>query len=152
MSGRRQVEARWGVEFWRLVSDFADQGLTRSETAKALGYRVDSFSKALADNPEKDPFDAFIISIRYLNETGETLKTALERMASEGRTWGYAARQTGYSDGHTLKRAAISRGWDIGLSSAVGRPRINRPEQQKETPFTTGWPTWAQVYAMSPPK
>ena len=152
MSGRRQVESRWGVEFWQLVADFAEQGLTRSDTAKALGYRVDSFSKTLADNPGKDPFDAFIISIRYLNETGETLKTALERMASEGRTWGYAARQTGYADGHTLKRAAISRGWDIGLSSTVGRPRINRTESAKETPFTTGWPTWAKVYAMSPPK
>ena len=152
MSGRRQVESRWGVEFWQLVADFAEQGLTRSDTAKALGYRVDSFSKTLADNPGKDPFDAFIISIRYLNETGETLKTALERMASEGRTWGYAARQAGYADGHTLKRAAISRGWDIGLSSSIGRPRINRQEKPREGPFTTGWPTWAQVYAMSPPK
>lgn len=152
MSGKRQVEARWGVKFWQLVSDFADQGLSRSDTARALGYRIDSFSKLLADNPQKDPFDAFIISIRYLNETGETLKTALERMAFEGRTWGYAARKTGYSDGHTLKRAAISRGWDIGLSSVIGRPRIRGTNKQKNTPFTTGWPSWERVYAMGSSK
>ncbi len=148
MSGKRQIEARWGVEFWRLVSDLADQGLTRSDAARALGYRVDSFSKLLASNPAKDPFDAFIVSVRYLNETGETLKTALERMAVEGRTWGYAAKHTGYADGHTLKRAAHSRGWDIQLSSTIGRPRIHGAEKQKNIPFTTGWPSWEKVYAM----
>lgn len=147
MSGKRQIEARWGVEFWRLVSDFAEQGLTRSDTARALGYRVDSFCHLLANNPGRDPFEPFIVAQGYLHDTGETMRQALERMSSEGRSWAYAARVIGYGDSHNLKRAAAARGITVTMNSRPGRPRT-RPAIQKREPFTTGWPTWQQVYAM----
>ena len=153
MTGKRQVEARWGVKFWDLVTDFAEQGLNRSDTARALGYRVDSFSKLLAANPGHDPFEAFIVAQAYLKDTGETMRQALERLAAEGKTWGDAANVIGYSDGSRLKRAAASRGLTVQLRTIVGRPR--RPEKRKKVDqgpnVTTGWPTWEKVYEMTSP-
>lgn len=149
MSGKRQVEARWGVPFWQLIRDFADQGLTRSDTARAIGYRVDSFCHMLANNPGRDPFDDFIVAQAYLKDTGETMRQALERMSAEGRSWGYAARQIGYGDSHNLKRAALARGINVQMNSKpTGRPRVRPIPAPKETPFTTGWPSWERVYAM----
>lgn len=140
-----QVETRWGVKFWNLIADFADQGLTRFDTARSIGYRTDSFCDLLARSPDKDPFDHSIISLRYLCETGESFKGALERMALEGRTWGYAAKCIGYQDGRTLRRAAENRGWSIALLIVVGRPRTRR-EVLKNIEVTRGWPTWNKVY------
>lgn len=149
MSGKRQVEARWGVPFWQLIRDFAEQGLSRSDTARAIGYRIDSFCHMLAQNPGRDPFDAFIVAQAYLNDTGETMRQALERMSKEGRSWGYAARQIGYGDGHSLKRAAMARGINAQMNSThTGRPRVRPIAPPKEVPMTTGWPSWEKVYAM----
>lgn len=149
MTGMRQVEARWGMIFWKLVADFADQGLSRSDTARALGYRIDSFSKLLARNQQHDPFEASVIALAYLRDTGETMRQALERMSAEGRSWGYAARTIGYADGSRLKRAAFSRGIDVRMNSThTGRPRI-RPAAKKRDNLTTNWPTWEKVYAMT---
>lgn len=149
MSGKRQVEARWGVPFWRLIADFAEQGLTRSDTARAIGYRVDSFCQMLANNPNFDPFDDFIVAQAYLKDTGETMRQALERMAAEGRSWGYAARQIGYYNSHCLKRAALARGIVVEMNSKhTGRPRVRPVSKAKEVPFTTGWPSWEKVYAL----
>ena len=53
-SSKRRIEARWGLPFWTLVKDFAEQGLTRFDTARALGYRPDSFCSMLAAHPKKD--------------------------------------------------------------------------------------------------
>lgn len=148
MTGKRQVEARWGVNFWQLVSDFADQGLNRSDTARALGYRVDSFSKMLAQNPRRDPFEAFIVAQAYLKDTGETFRGALERMSAEGRSWSYAARAIGYVDGSRLKRAANARGVAVEMNSRPGRPRLHAAPKKRDN-FTTNWPTWEKVYAMT---
>lgn len=148
MTGVRQIEARWGVIFWKLVADFADQGLSRSDTARALGYRVDSFSKLLAAHPEHDPFDPSVIAIAYLNDTGETMRQALERMAREGKTWADAAKVIGYSDGTRLKIATASRGWKVELRTDEGRPRTRKRRSDDRLNVTTGWPTWQQVYAM----
>ena len=148
MTGKRQIEARWGVEFWQLVSDFAEQGLNRSDKARALGYRVDSFSKLLAQNPRRDPFDAFIVAQAYLKDTGETMRRALERMAAEGRSWAYAARAIGYGDAHNLKRAAIERGIIVEMNSRPGRPQTRQAAQKRDS-LTTNWPSWEKVYEIT---
>lgn len=146
MTGKRQIEARWGVEFWQLVADFADQGLTRFDTARALGYRPDSFCKMLAQNPKRDPFEPSSRALAYLRDTGENLREALERMAKEGRSWGYAARAIGYRDGSQLKRAAIHRGIIVQMNSKhPGRPRV-RPVPEKRGDLTLNWPSWERVY------
>jgi hypothetical protein len=142
------VEARWGVEFWQLVSDFAEQGLSRFDTARAIGYRPEGFCHLLARMPGKDPFEPSSRALAYLKDTGENLRQALERMAAEGRSWGYAARAIGYASGSELKKAAIKRGILVQMNSKhPGRPRIH-PVPQKRDNLTVGWPSWSQVYAM----
>lgn len=148
MAGQRQVEERWGVLFWNLIADFADQGLTRFDTARALGYHPHSFCDLLARHPSKDPFEPFIRATAYLRDTGETMGQALKRMAEEGRSWGYAARIIGYSDGHVLKRVAAARGIDVVMNSKhTGRPRL-RAVAPKNDNLTVGWPSWDKVYEM----
>lgn len=152
MSGQRQIEARWGVNFWQLVSDFADQGLTRFDTARALGYHPHSFCYLLASNPGKDPFEPFIRATAYLKDTGETMGQALHRMAEEGRSWGYAAKVIGYSEGHVLKRVAVARGIKVEMTSTHGRPRTRTVRKEPRGPnVTDGWPSWAKVYEMTSP-
>jgi len=154
VNGKRKIENRWGVEFWQLISDFADQGLTRFDTARALGYRPDSFCKMLARNPKRDPFDEFIRAQAYLKDTGETMRQALERMAAERRSWGYAATVIGYADGSALKRAAEARGIFVQMNSRhTGRPRV-RPAftvVSRGPNVTSGWPNWSEIYAMARP-
>jgi len=146
VSGKRQIEARWGIDFWQLVSDFADQGLTRFDTARALGYRPDSFCKMLTQNPKRDPFDEFLRAQAYFKDTGETLRQALERMALERRSWGYAARAIGYADGSALKRAAVRRGVTVEMNSKhPGRPR-KHPIAPKRGDLTLNWPSWEKIY------
>lgn len=146
ITSKQRIEARWGVEFWQLVADFADQGLTRFDTARALGYRPDSFCKMLSQHPKRDPFDDFLRAQAYFKDTGETMRLALERMAAEGRSWGYAARVIGYVSGSDLKRAAIARGIVVQMNSkAPGRPRIHKaPEKRGD--LTLNWPSWGKIY------
>lgn len=148
MPGRRQIEARWGVKFWKLVSDFADQGLCRSDVAKALGYDRRHFYRMLEKNPDQDPFEQYNKAVVYLADTGETIGQALERMALEGRSWAYAAVVIGYSEGWVLKRAARDRGILTELHGRPGRPRSGERKDPVDSDFTTGWPSWKQVYAM----
>jgi hypothetical protein len=146
MTGVRLVESRWGVEFWQLVSDFAEQGLCRFDTARALGYSPQSFCHLLSRTPGKDPFDPSSRSLAYLKDTGENFRQALERMAKEGRSWGYAARVIGYSDGHTLKKAALHRGISVEMNSKhTGRPRVH-PVAPKRGDLTLNWPSWERIY------
>lgn len=146
MTGKRQIEARWGVEFWQLVADFADQGLTRFDTARALGYTEPAFCHLLSRHPKRDPFEPSSRALSYLKDTGENLRQALERMAAEGRSWGYAARVIGYSQCDTLKRAATARGIFVQMNSKhTGRPRT-RKAPEKRGDLTTNWPSWAKVY------
>jgi hypothetical protein len=148
MTGIRLVEARWGVEFWKLVSDFAEQGLSRFDTARALGYSPQGFCHLLSRTPSKDPFDPSSRSLAYLKDTGENFRQALERMSLEQRSWAYAARAIGYSDGHTLKKAARHRGITVEMNSKhPGRPRLH-PVPEKRSDLTLNWPNWSEVYAM----
>lgn len=155
MTGIRIVEARWGVKFWQLISDFAEQGLSRFDTARAIGYSPQGFCHLLSRHPEKDPFEPSSRALAYLKDTGENLREALERMAREQRSWGYAARVIGYSDGHTLKKAARHRGIFVDMNSKhPGRPRV-RPEPKKRDGLTLNWPSWGKIYEIGggpPPK
>ena len=58
IKGRTQriIEERWGMEFWALVNDFAVQGLTRQQTAWALGMSPNGLSRLLINHPSRDPF------------------------------------------------------------------------------------------------
>lgn len=151
MTGVRLVEARWGVEFWQLVSDFAEQGLNRFDTARALGYSPKGFCHLLSRHPGKDPFDPASRSLAYLRDTGENLRQALERMSKESRSWAYAAKVIGYCDGHTLKKAAQHRGIAVEMNSKhPGRPRIH-PVAPKRGDLTLNWPSWDKIYAMGGP-
>lgn len=151
MTTKREVSTRWGMDFWQLIADFADQGLSRFDTARAIGYRPDSFCHLLARTPDKDPFEASAIALAYLKDTGENLRQALERMAAEGRSWGYAARAIGYCRGHVLKKAAAKRGILVRMNSKhTGRPRLH-PVAPKRGDLTLNWPSWEKVYAMGGP-
>lgn len=151
MTGRRQVENRWGMDFWRLIADFAYQGLSRFDTARAIGYTEKAFCSLLCRHPSKDPFDPSSKSLAYLRDTGENLREALERMSKEGRSWGYAARVIGYCDGHTLKKAAEHRGIIVEMNSRPpGRPRIHA-QPQRRGDLTINWPSWDKIYSMGGP-
>jgi hypothetical protein len=152
MAGKRQIEARWGLEFWRLVEDFADQGLPRCDVAKALGYTRDGFYALLTANPSRDPFGGSNIVAAYIRDSGEGFREALERMKAEGRSWGYAAKMIGYCDGSRLKRAAQMRGVMVELRGKPGRPRLAHVKPISVSDFTTGWPSWGKVYAMGEKK
>lgn len=142
MSGRRQVEARWGVGFWVLVADFAAQGLSRFDTARALGYRPDSFCTLLRDNSKHDPFDESDRALAYLKDTGETLSQAVCRMAAQGMLATEIARVIGYRDACGLKRGLACRGIRAQFPERSTRKRKQAP---REPGLSRGWPTWTQV-------
>lgn len=140
------------MPFWQLVADFADQGLPRSDVAKALGYHRDGFYDLLSRNPSKDPFESSNIVAAYVRETGETFRSALERMSAAGMSKNAAAYVIGYSDGFGLARAMEARGIEIEFKPKLGRPRIREIKEPRGPGITRGWPSWEEVYKMSPRK
>lgn len=145
MTGIRQIEKRWGVEFWQLVRDFAEQGLPRSDVGKALGYSRDGFYTLLARNPGKDPFDSYDRAAAYVKETGESLGDALRRMARNRYNWEQAATEIGYANGWSLKRAAQLRGIKVDFGTRRGRPRTKPKTIPIGPDVSRGWPTWGKV-------
>jgi AraC-like DNA-binding protein len=142
---RQRVAERWGLPFWELLKDFADQGLSRFDTARALGYRPDSFCTLLSAHPRKDPFEPSNKPLAYLLDTGETFGEAVERMAAAGMTVTEVALAIGYSCPSGLRHAMRARDIVVEFRRPSRKPRrtVERgPNMQK------GWPTWEQVYAM----
>lgn len=109
-SPRRVVPDRWGYPFWEVVRDFAEQGLSRAQVAKAIGYSVSSFMDLLLKNPESDPFEPANIVANYVRDSGESLKDALAEMAARGFTISEAARFIGYEGAEGLRYAMKARG------------------------------------------
>lgn len=142
---RRRVTERWGLPFWELLKDFADQGLSRFDTARALGYRPDSFCTLLSAHPRKDPFEPSNKPLAYLRDTGETFGEAVERMAAAGMTVTEAALAIGYSCPSGLRHAMRARGIVVEFQRPVRKPKV---KSVRGPNITTGWPTWNQVYAM----
>lgn len=125
---RLEIENRWGCDLWALISDFAEQGLSRAQTAKALGYSVPHFCAMLRDREDVDPFEAYGVVANYVRETGESFGEALRRMAAAGYTFAQAQREIGYCDnGNPLRYAMRVRGLNIQFRSLEARPKIVKP-------------------------
>lgn len=104
------VPQRWGYPFWDVVRDMADQGLSRAQTAKALGYRSRRFEVLLRNNPHLDPFEPRLVVATYIRDTGEGFRAALERMAAAHYTLAAASREIGFSTPEALAAAMRDRG------------------------------------------
>lgn len=109
------IEARWGVPFWDLLRDLCDQGLSRPDAARALGYEsrteLQNFYRLLARNPAKDPWPRHIkIATQYVIDTGESFRDACQRLART-HTITQAAREIGFADCGAFIHAMRSRGF-----------------------------------------
>lgn len=96
---QRGIEARWGLPFWQLVREFAEQDLTRNDTARALGYNTQAFHQLLARNPRLDPFEPYGV----LRALGEPLRDVVLRMAPRF-TVTQTARAVGYAGDKPVHR------------------------------------------------
>lgn len=110
---QRIVPNRWGYPFWDVVRDMADQGLSRAQVGKALGYRSQRFLELLREHPEHDPFEPSSIVIGYLLDTGEGFRAALERMAKQNYTLAAASQAIGYRNPQDMRAAMKARGIDV---------------------------------------
>lgn len=133
-SPRRVVPDRWGYPFWEVVRDFADQGLSRAQVAKAIGYSVSSFMDLLLKNPERDPFEPSNIVANYVRDSGESLSEAVAHMAARGFTISEAARFIGYEGAEGLRYAMKVRG--------IADPGFQRKEARAK-PDKQNW-KWAE--------
>lgn len=113
MGGKIQVEERWGMRFWQLISDFAHQGLPRSDVAKAIGYTTHGFYELLYKNPELDPFEDSNIVAGYVRDSGEAFSAAVNRMAGQGLSGRKIAHAVGYADWTSAKKALEARGLQV---------------------------------------
>lgn len=113
-----EVEERWGLPFWQVVQGLHDQGLSRSEAARALGYAdrnpkngVRIFLNLLERHPEKDPWRGSYrrVPLRYTLETGESFRDAVLRLAKT-HTIKEAALAIGYTSSGALRYAMRVRG------------------------------------------
>lgn len=118
------IEERWGLPLWDLLADFAAQGLTRADSARALGMTPGALRYHLTTRPELDPFVPVVpVARAYTVDTGEPFVKACQRMAKT-HTLAEAAREVGYSDISCFKRALASRG--LMLQFQPYRPRRRR--------------------------
>ena len=144
---RQRVAARWGLDFWQLIADFAYQGLSRFDTARAIGYRPDSFCTLLSAHPEHDPFDPSHKPSAYVCDTGEPFVEAVKRMADSGMSLSETARAIGYSSTRGLRHAMGVRGVVAEFKPGFRPPKA---KPKREPQITRGWPTWKQIYASRP--
>lgn len=122
----RKIEQRWQLPFWTLVANLAEQGLSRADSARAIGFNPHSFRYHLVANPELDPFPPVAHPPRdYAADTGETFREACIRMSAT-HTVTQAARETGYADSSCFKRAMRARGLDLQFQKHTAKPRPPR--------------------------
>lgn len=122
----RKIEQRWQLPFWTLVANLAEQGLSRADSARAIGFNPHSFRYHLVAHPELDPFPPVAHPPRdYAADTGETFREACIRMSAT-HTVTQAARETGYADSSCFKRAMRARGLDLQFQKHVAKPRPPR--------------------------
>lgn len=122
----RKIEQRWQLPFWTLVANLAEQGLSRADSARAIGFNPHSFRYHLVAHPELDPFPPVAHPPRdYAADTGETFREACVRMSAT-HTVTQAARETGYADSSCFKRAMRARGLDLQFQKHTAKPRPPR--------------------------
>lgn len=111
-----RIEERWGFNFWLLVKDFADQGLTRIDTARAMGATRQWLYRILWANPLLDPFEPVstdpLVSA-WIKDTGETFGDACRRMARQGWSLTRASREFGFTSTNNMKAAMRRRGIEV---------------------------------------
>lgn len=125
---REAIEERWGCDLWMLIGAFAEQGLSRAQTAKALGYSVPHFCALLRDRSDADPFEEYGVVANYVRQTGEAFGDALRRMAAAGYTFSQAQREIGYCDnGNPLRYAMRVRGIRVEFAKVEAKPKAPKP-------------------------
>ncbi len=146
-SPQRTVPERWGYPFWEVVRDMAEQGLSRAQVGKALGYQSRRFLELLREHPEHDPFEPSNIVMGYLLDTGEGFRAALERMARENYSLAAASRVIGYRNPQDLRANMEARGIDLvfGRLDAIseyerkcGKPLATLLADMAERGYTKG--------------
>lgn len=133
MSSRKQreVEERWGMPFWELVGDFAAQGLTMADTARAIGYNKDVFHKLVHASGYRGLWPRRVsLPVQYVADTGESFRAACERLAATTHMR-EAARQLGFASGQNLRIAMKVRGIEVEFQP------YQRPAKKVATPAYT---------------
>lgn len=128
---RQAIEARWGMGFWELIRNFAEQGLSRRQTAFAIGYHWQGFHTILRNRPDVDPFEEYGVVANYVRDTGEPFGAALRRMAAAGYTFAQAQREIGYcNNGNPLRHAMAVRGIEVEFAKVTAKPKV--PKKPRE--------------------
>lgn len=146
---RRRIAERWGFPFWNLVWDLEAQSLNRFQAADALGMDRNGFTMLLRQNPGLNPWGSPNVVANYVRDTGEPFRDALLRMAAEGYSLNAASRAIGFAGWASnagLRYAMKVRGIQVPFQWV--RPVKAKAHKPVDSNFTTGWPTWKQVYAM----
>ena len=123
---RDLIEARWGLPFWDVVRAFAEQGLNRGDTAKALGCSASYIYLLLAEYPEHDPFPRYGLVGSYIEDTGESFRSALERMIAAGMSVSAIATTMGFGRTDRLRYAMAARGIELTFPPPAPKPRKKR--------------------------
>lgn len=126
VSKRNLIEARWDMPFWDLVRAFAEQDLSRHDTARALGYNRDYFYELLAKHPEHDPFPRYSLVPAYTLDTGEGFRQALKRMIAAGMSVSAIATTMGFGRTDRLRYAMATRGIELEFPEPAPKPRKKR--------------------------
>lgn len=92
----------------QLLSDFAEQGLTRKAASKALGVTPMTLYRWMSD-ADCDPFPAQGVASEWVRDTGVPLGEELARLAAAGISKAAAARAIGYRDNRGLDGLLASR-------------------------------------------
>lgn len=122
----RKIEERWQLPFWTLVANLAAQGLSRADTARAIGFNPHSFRYHLVAHPELDPFPPVAHPPKdYAKDTGESFRDACIRMSAT-HTVTEAARETGYADSSCFKRAMKARGLNLTFQKYMRKTNIRK--------------------------
>jgi len=107
---QKRVEQEYGKPFWEVIKQLADDGNSRADVCRIIGYRPNGFSQLLKTNPDKNPFESVNIPANYFRQTGETLVAGVRRMRASGMSLDACAIAVGYSGDFALKRAMKARG------------------------------------------
>lgn len=146
MSIRKDLEARFGIAFGDLMQRFADIDFSRSDTAAVLNVSYQGLIKLL--NRHGDPFPAQPMTIRYRQDSGETVSEAIQRLAPT-HTLNATAHAMGISL-CALRNYLAARRLDIKFRKRARRTqRLERHYQvvgPSGRPRETS-PTWCQYEA-----
>lgn len=130
---RRQLEvaSRFNKNFWVVIQELADQGLSKAEIVRRIGWThkagYQHFYQTLRRNPGKVVWpEKHSIVVTYYLATGEKFGDALHRMAEAGCSMTTAAHTIGYSSAWALRYAMEARGIEIEFPKCYKRRKTTR--------------------------